>query len=50
MKLLAKAPEERYQTAAGVEADLRICLAAWEAQGRIETFPAGRITTPRINC
>ena len=31
MKLLAKTAEERYQTAAGVEADLRICLAAWEA-------------------
>jgi hypothetical protein len=30
MKLLAKTAEERYQTAAGVEADLRMCLAAWE--------------------
>ncbi len=39
MKLLAKAPEERYQTAAGVESDLRNCLAAWEAHGRIEIFP-----------
>ena len=27
MKLLAKTAEERYQTAAGVEADLRRCLA-----------------------
>src|SRR6185295_11990029 len=26
MKLLAKTPEERYQTAAGVEHDLRRCL------------------------
>ena len=26
MKLLAKTAEERYQTAAGVEADLRRCL------------------------
>jgi PAS domain S-box-containing protein len=41
MKLLAKAPEERYQTAAGVEADLRRCQAAWEADGRIEPFPLG---------
>jgi serine/threonine protein kinase len=36
MKLLAKTAEERYQTAASVEADLRRCLAAWESQGRIE--------------
>src|ERR1700686_853403 len=41
MKLLAKTVEERYQTAAGVEADLRKCLAAWESIGRIEPFPLG---------
>ncbi|HXM70296.1 MAG TPA: AAA family ATPase, partial [Thermoanaerobaculia bacterium] len=41
MKLLAKTGEERYQTAAGVEADLRRCLAAWEAHGRIEPFAPG---------
>jgi PAS domain S-box-containing protein len=40
-KLLAKTAEERYQTAAGVEADLRKCLAAWDATGRIEEFPLG---------
>ncbi|MEA2946084.1 MAG: hypothetical protein QOI40_1414, partial [Alphaproteobacteria bacterium] len=34
MKLLAKTAEERYQTAAGVEADLRKCLTAWESIGR----------------
>ena len=33
MKLLAKTAEERYQTAAGVERDLRRCLADWEASG-----------------
>ena len=38
MKLLAKTAEERYQTAAGVEADLRLCLAEWEATGRIDPF------------
>ena len=31
LKLLAKTAEERYQTAAGVEADLRRCLTEWEA-------------------
>jgi serine/threonine protein kinase len=41
MKLLAKTPEERYQTAAGVEADLRKCLTAWESIGRIDPFPPG---------
>jgi PAS domain S-box-containing protein len=41
MKLLAKAAEERYQTATGVEADLRRCLAQWEATGRIEPFQLG---------
>ena len=30
MKLLAKTAEERYQTAAGVESDLRRCLNEWE--------------------
>ena len=32
LKLLAKTAEERYQTAAGLERDLRRCLAEWEAQ------------------
>src|SRR6202048_910697 len=41
MKLLAKTGEERYQTAAGVEADLRRCLAEWEVTGRIGPFPLG---------
>jgi hypothetical protein len=41
MKLLAKTAEERYQTAAGVEADLRRCLAAGELYGRIDWFPLG---------
>src|SRR3954452_21192854 len=38
MKLLAKTAEERYQTAAGVESDLRRCLAEWETQGHIDEF------------
>src|SRR6201994_2928294 len=41
MKLLAKTGEERYQSAAGVEADLRRCLAEWAAHGRIEPFSLG---------
>ena len=41
LKLLAKMAEERYLTAAGLETDLRRCLAAWEARGHIEPFPLG---------
>jgi PAS domain S-box-containing protein len=41
MKLLAKTAEERYQTAAGVESDLRRCLAQWEARRRTEPFRLG---------
>ncbi|MDB5924071.1 MAG: multi-sensor signal transduction multi-kinase, partial [Betaproteobacteria bacterium] len=41
MKLLAKNAEERYQTAAGLQTDLRQCLAQWESHGRIDAFPLG---------
>jgi PAS domain S-box-containing protein len=41
MKLLAKASEERYQTAEGVEADLRRCLAAIGFSNQIDPFPLG---------
>jgi predicted ATPase/signal transduction histidine kinase len=41
MKLLAKNAEERYQTASGLEADLRKCLAQWQSDGRIDAFPLG---------
>jgi len=46
MKLLCKTPEERYQTAAGLESDLGRCLAAWEAERRIDDFPLGEHDTP----
>jgi hypothetical protein len=46
MKLLAKTAEERYQTAAGVESDLRRCLAEWGTRGRIDEFPLGEHDTP----
>ncbi|HKP58965.1 MAG TPA: AAA family ATPase [Polyangiales bacterium] len=38
MKLLAKAPEERYQSALGLTHDLARCRQDWESQGHIERF------------
>jgi predicted ATPase/signal transduction histidine kinase/ActR/RegA family two-component response regulator len=46
MKLLAKTAEERYQTATGLEADLRRCLAQWESEGRIDLFPLATSDAP----
>src|SRR6516162_123662 len=46
MKLLAKRAEDRYQTVAGLESDLRRCLTAWEAQRRIDDFPLGEQDKP----
>jgi PAS domain S-box-containing protein len=46
MKLLDKTAEERYQTAGGVESDLRRCLSEWETQHRIGEFPPGEHDTP----
>jgi predicted ATPase/GAF domain-containing protein len=46
MKLLAKNAEERYQSASGLEADLRQCLQEWESYGRIGPFPLGTHDIP----
>ena len=46
MKLLAKLPEDRYQSAYGLQADLDRCLAQWQASGRIEPFPLGTEDIP----
>ena len=46
MKLLAKTAEERYQTAVGVECDLRRCLAERERKGRIDPFVLGEHDAP----
>src|SRR6516164_5759126 len=46
MKLLAKRAEDRYQTAAGLESDLRSCQTQWEAQRRIGDFLLAERDTP----
>lgn len=46
LKLLAKSAEDRYQTAVGLEADLRTCLMSWQAHRRISAFPLGRNDIP----
>ena len=46
LKLLAKPAEERHQTAAGLEHDLRRCLEQWEAHGRVEAFSLGEHDMP----
>jgi PAS domain S-box-containing protein len=46
LKLLAKTAEDRYQTAGGLEADLRKCLMEWESVGHIKSFPVGRQDMP----
>ena len=43
MKLLTKTAEDRYQTAAGVESDLRRCLAAWQAGRTVQVLKVAHI-------
>ncbi|HWE30992.1 MAG TPA: serine/threonine-protein kinase PknK, partial [Polyangia bacterium] len=42
LKLLAKAPEDRYQSAAGLIADLERCRVEWTTSGGIERFELGQ--------
>jgi predicted ATPase/transcriptional regulator with GAF, ATPase, and Fis domain len=42
MRLLAKAAEDRYQSALGVLADLDVCAREWHATGEIRRFDLGR--------
>lgn len=41
LKLLSKNPDDRYQTAAGLESDLRRCLGSFASTGRVEEFDVG---------
>lgn len=46
MKLLAKTAEDRYQSAAGLKADLERCASAWEEQHSVPAFPLGERDFP----
>jgi predicted ATPase/signal transduction histidine kinase len=46
MKLLSKAAEDRYQSAAGLENDLQECLEQWESAGRIALLALGQRDVP----
>jgi predicted ATPase/signal transduction histidine kinase len=41
LKLLAKIPDERYQSAGGLHHDLELCLRQWQATGQIAPFRLG---------
>lgn len=45
MKLISKWAEDRYQSARGLEVDLKRCLAEYEVTGFIEPFPLGQRDT-----
>lgn len=40
LKLMAKTPEERYQSACGLKYDLEVCIGQWQT-GSISKFPLG---------
>jgi PAS domain S-box-containing protein len=46
MKLLAKTAENRYQTAASLERDLRRCHTQWHAERRVDDFLLGEQDIP----
>ena len=42
MKLMAKTPEERYQSTAGIQTDLQTCLEDLQKMGRVQSFALGQ--------
>lgn len=45
-KLLAKHPDDRYQSSFGLMRDLEACAASWRLHQRIENFPLARSDVP----
>jgi serine/threonine protein kinase len=46
LKLLAKVPDDRYQSAAGLQRDLERCLRQWRESGTSRRSRSGRTTPP----
>ncbi|MFL6602433.1 MAG: AAA family ATPase [Steroidobacteraceae bacterium] len=46
MRLLAKVPQDRYQTARGLTADIEQCLAQWRSGAQIHAFELGQADFP----
>ena len=46
LKLLAKSPDDRYQSAGGLAADLQECLDQWQRDGAIAPFALARYDIP----
>ncbi len=49
-KLLAKHPDDRYQSSFGLIRDLEACAESWRLYQRIERFPLGRSDVPERFC
>jgi diguanylate cyclase (GGDEF)-like protein len=49
-KLLAKHPDDRYQSSFGLVRDLEACAESWRLYQRIERFPLGRADVPERFC
>ncbi|AKF11606.1 Signal transduction histidine kinase CheA [Sandaracinus amylolyticus] len=48
LRLLAKAPEDRYQSASGLQHDLMRCLESHRTRGVVEVFEPGRADRPPL--
>ncbi|TQV88249.1 diguanylate cyclase domain-containing protein [Aliikangiella coralliicola] len=49
-KLLAKSPEDRYQSSFGLQADLNRCWEEWRTEGTITGFPLASSDIPQQFC
>ena len=49
-KLLAKAPDDRYQSSHGIQTDIKECLKQWQDKGSIDHFPLALHDIPERFC